>query len=427
MYSGMGEYDVQEAFMKITFLGMGLMLFLCFVSAGVPAYTEQQIGRMLIIGFRGTSIQDTSYITRVIRDLNIGGVVLYDYDVPSQSHPRNIIDSTQVALLTRGLKRLSPSLLIAVDAEGGQVNRLKPQYGFAEIPGHQKLGQLNDPDSTRAAAARLAEQLSGLGINTNFAPVVDVNRNPDNPIIAGKGRSFSDNPDTVVQHAGAFIRAHRRHGILTALKHFPGHGSSAGDTHIGLVDVTDTYSRIELQPFRELVQAGLADMIMTAHIMNRDIDPVYPVTVSRHYIQPLLREQYGFNGVVVSDDMQMGAMTGHFTFKESVIRAVNAGCDMLIISNNAGTYNEQAPYTAVQIIKHALNTGKIAPEQIKESLFRIHKLKTGLPPDTYLKMQRFRKALNHVRTGAQETIVSGVNVHALHLTIELCIFNFHMT
>lgn len=364
-----------------TFIIVFLTLFIRLAAASGAADIQQQIGQMLIIGFRGTSIQDTLYIAGVIKDLNIGGVVLYDYDMPSHSTPRNIVDSSQLAQLTCGLKRLSPRLLIAIDAEGGQVNRLKPKYGFAEIPSHQALGRLNDPDSTQAAAARLAQQLSDLGINTNFAPVVDVNRNAENLIIAGKERSFSDNPDTVVRHAAAFIRAHQRQGILTAVKHFPGHGSSTGDTHLGLVDVTDTYSRVELQPFRDLLQHGLADLVMTAHIINRDIDPVYPVTLSQHYIRPLLREQYSYDGVVVSDDMQMGAVTKHFSFRESLIRAVNAGCDMLIISNNAESYDRQAPYTAVQILKDALNSNDITPQHIERSLQRIHKLKTQLCRD----------------------------------------------
>ena len=343
---------------------------------------DAQIGQMLIIGFRGTSVDDSSPIARVINDLNIGGVVLYDYDVPSGSFPRNITGPEQLAELTADLKQLSSDLLIAVDAEGGRVNRLKPEYGFAEIPSHAGLGEWDDPDSTFAAAAQLASQLADMGINTNFAPVVDVNINPENPIIAGLQRSFSKNTAHVSAHAQAFIKAHHQYGILTAIKHFPGHGSSAGDTHIGMTDVTDTYSDSELVPYQTLIEDGLVDMIMTSHIINRNFDPE-PVTLSDYYIRRILRDSLGFKGVVVSDDMQMGALTEHYSFKEAIIRAVNAGCDVLIFSNNAGVYDKEASYRAVQVIHEALAAGEIRKERIRQAVERVQALKEKLNRGTF--------------------------------------------
>jgi len=361
-----------------------LIVFLLFTETActkpkIDHDLTQEIGQMLIVGFRGTEIDEKSYIYTAIKELNLGGVILFDRDTPGKSFPRNITDPEQVRELCAALQHISDTpLIIAVDAEGGRINRLKPKYGFIEVPSHEQLGRINSPETTYREINRLAKQLSELGINTNFAPVVDLNRNPDNPVIAKLERSFSADPEVVANQAEAFIKAHHDNGRLTAIKHFPGHGSSTGDTHIGLTDVTDTYSIIELQPFAKLIKKRLVDMVMTSHIINRNFDPDYPVTLSGYYIKNILRKDFGYDGVVVSDDMQMGAITEHFSFAEAIIRAINAGCDLLIISNNGSTYDERAPYKAVDIIKDALQAGKISEAQIIRSLERIQALKSRL-------------------------------------------------
>lgn len=348
-----------------------------FASQDFDKDIKKQIGQMLIIGFRDTQIDESSYISRAIKDLNLGGIVLFDIDVPTKSFPRNIINATQIKKLINDLKECSPSppLMIAIDAEGGAVNRLKADYGFLEIPSHQMLGNINDINETYNVAFNLANQLSYLGINTNFAPVVDVNINPDNPVIGKKERSFSSDPSVVVAHAKAFIEAHHKHGIITAIKHFPGHGSSTADTHVGLVDVSKTYKNSELLPYKALIQNNVVDMIMTSHIIDKNYDSEYPVTLSKYYIRNILRKKFNFQGIVVSDDMQMGALTKHYSFKESIIRAINAGCDMLILSNNGSVYDENAPYEAVDIICNAIKEKKISKDRIKKSLQRIRTLK----------------------------------------------------
>jgi beta-N-acetylhexosaminidase len=334
---------------------------------------------MLIVGFRGTSADGTSYITKAIKELNIGGVVLFDYDGPGKSFPRNITGPEQVKKLCLSLQKSSPvPLIIAVDAEGGMINRLKPDYGFLDISSHQKLGEINKPDQTYREISKLAKQLSDLGINTNFAPVVDLNRNKDNPVIAKKSRSFSADPDIVINQSEAFIKAHHDNQVLTAIKHFPGHGSSSGDSHMGLTDVTATYDPIELKPFADLIKKGLVDMVMTSHIINREFDTDYPVTLSDYYIKTILRKQMHYNGVVLSDDMQMAAITKYYSFKKAVIRAINSGCDMLVISNNCTVYDERSHYKAVDIIVEALKKGEISEGRIKEALNRIEALKRRL-------------------------------------------------
>ncbi len=292
-----------------------------------------------------------------------------------KSSPRNITSPSQIKELIKNLQKFSPTpLFIAIDAEGGYVNRLKPKYGFIEIPSAQEMGKRNI-EETKKTAIKLTNQFIDLGINTNFAPVVDVNVNPDNPVIGGIERSFSNNPEKVTEHALAFIEGHHQNNIITAIKHFPGHGSSKDDSHKGMTDITKTYKEKELIPYQKLIEKAVVDMVMTAHIINRDIDPDYPATLSPFFINNILRKQLGFEGVVVSDDMQMGAITEYYGFAESIILAINAGCDLLIISNNNKIYDETAPYRAQEIIFEAVKSGKISIDRILESSDRIYNLK----------------------------------------------------
>ena len=350
----------------------------CFFFAGnVCVFADndakKQIGQMLILGFKESQVNKDTPIAKTIHDLNLGGVILFD------SYLQNIISPEQVKKLCADLQKESDeTLLIAVDVEGGLINRLNPKYGFIDTLSHQKLGQIDDVEKTYSEAFNIALQLKRLGINTNFAPVVDLNRNTLNPIIAKKERSFSSDPKKVVEHAGVFIKAHRDNNIITAIKHFPGHGSSKGDTHVGLVDLTNTYDDIELEPFEKLILEGSVDMVMTSHVINKKFDKDYPVTLSNYYIENILRKQYKFDGVVVSDDMYMGAIVKHYALKEAIIRAINAGCDMLILSNNAKEYDENAAYKAVKIISEAMDNGLILEDRINKSLERIKLLKKRL-------------------------------------------------
>ncbi|NTU66326.1 MAG: beta-N-acetylhexosaminidase [Candidatus Moranbacteria bacterium] len=339
---------------------------------------KQEIGQMLMIGFRGTEASDDSYVAKTIRDLGVGGVILFDIDVPGgRAFPRNITEPEQVRNLVGELKSFSATpLLVAVDAEGGMVNRLKEKYGFIPVPSAKELGDANDAEKTKEVAKGLSAELKDLGINVDFAPVVDVNVNPENPVIGSIGRSFSSDPEKVTQQAEAFLDGLHENGVLSSLKHFPGHGSSAADSHLGLTDVTSTWSDKEFIPYERIIKDGKADMIMTAHIMNMNIDPDYPATLSSRYIQEILRDKLGFQGVVVSDDMQMGAIMENYGFKDAVIRAVNAGCDILILSNNGKEYSEEMPQEARDIIFEAVKSGAIAREKIQKSYGRIMEMKS---------------------------------------------------
>ena len=361
-----------------------IVIILAILSLGIYGYWQSQqsdyelkrkIGQMLIVGFRGTEIDRNSYISKAMNVLNLGGVILFDKDNPSGAFPRNITDPEQTKTLIGKLKEYSPSpIFVSVDAEGGYINRLKEKYGFTNIPSAEQMGKGTN-EETRGQALILGKELKDLGFNMDFAPDVDVNVNPENPVIGYLERSFSNDPETVYEHALAFIGGLHQNNIIPAIKHFPGHGSSTSDSHLGMVDITNTYKQEELIPYQKLIEKGYSDMVMTAHIVNANIDPEYPATLSPLFIKNILREKLNFKGVIVSDDMQMGAIVDNYGFEEAIIRAVNAGCDMLILSNNGKTYDEKAPYDAVEIIYKAVKKGQISEQQINESYNRIQELK----------------------------------------------------
>ena len=340
---------------------------------------SQMIGQMIMVGFRGKSVSEDSSIYADIVDRHIGGVVLFDYDVPNRKADRNIESPEQVAALTATLQRWADtSLLIAIDQEGGRVNRLKQEYGFPKSVSARYLGSIDNVDSTRFYAERTAEVLSELGLNVNFSPVVDLNLNPDNPIIGGIERSFSADPEEVVQHAAIVVRSHRRHGVLTALKHFPGHGSSKDDTHLGLVDVTETWEESELYPYRRLVEMGLVDAVMTAHVVNRALDTTgTSSTLSRPVIEGILRSVIGFDGVVFSDDLQMGAIRDHYELESVVYMAIEAGVDIMTFANNS-VYDPEIAARVTTAVERLVSEGKVTKSRIRESYERIMSLKARI-------------------------------------------------
>lgn len=334
-----------------------------------------KIGQMLNIGFRGISLSDSNHIVRDIKQYHLGGVTLFDYDVPKDTALRNIKSPEQLKQLVHDLQDLSPTpLFIAIDQEGGKVARLKPKYGFPPSVSAQYLGRLNNIDSTRFYARRTGETLSNLGINVNLAPVVDLNLNPQNPVIGGIERSFSKSPQTVIKHASAYIQTLHNHDILTVLKHFPGHGSSKKDSHKGVVDVTDTWSPKELIPYRALIDSGRADMIMTAHIFNSKWDSTYPATLSKNVITGMLRKKLGFNGIIRSDDLMMGAIRNEYDLRTIIKQALLAGVDVLSFANNS-VYDPEIVPKAHNIIKNMVKEGIISRDRIEASYRRIMRTK----------------------------------------------------
>ncbi|HRI77985.1 MAG TPA: glycoside hydrolase family 3 N-terminal domain-containing protein [Cyclobacteriaceae bacterium] len=267
-------------------------------------------------------------------------------------------------------------LLISIDQEGGKVNRLKDKYGFTRSITEQEMGRAKNLDSVRFYAEATAATLAGLGINVNFAPVVDLAVNKDNTVIYKAGRSFSADPDTVAMMAEEYMRPGRKYGVINVLKHFPGHGSSTADSHFGVADVTNTWTDKELIPYQRLILAGKVDAVMSAHIVNKRLDPRgYPGTLSTRMVDSLLRKQFFYEGVVFSDDMHMQAISKQYGLEESIRLAILAGVDILCFSNNVPE-GEQVPGTKVHaIIRSLVDRGVITPERIDQSFNRIIKLK----------------------------------------------------
>ena len=365
----------------VLFFASALILLTTAQSFSQKDSMDIKIGQMLMVGFRGFTIDPTMQIVDDIKSGRVGGVILFDYDVPLKKAERNIRDATQVKKLTAQLQSHTKiALLIAVDQEGGKIARLKEKYGFPRSVSQQYLGRIDDEDTTRTRARETAKLFRSMWLNMNMAPVLDVNVNPDNPIIGKLERSFSSDPDVVTKHARWMLEEFRDMRILAAAKHFPGHGSSRSDSHLGFVDVTETYRMEELDPYRLLIQEKKLGCIMTAHVLNAHLDAEYPATLSKKVIQNLLRDSLGFDGVVISDDMGMKAITEQYGLEQAIVLAINAGVDLLVFGNNL-TYDELIAKKAVKIIRENVEAGKIPSSRIEESYRRIMKLKKFLDYD----------------------------------------------
>lgn len=328
---------------------------------------------MFMVGFDGRVVDKDHPVCRAVAEWGLGGVILFDRNVDGRV--QNIRDPRQLRGLTRALQACADGdLLIAVDQEGGRVCRLKPGDGFPAMAPAGELGT-RDPAETARQAGRMAEVLADCGVNLNLAPVVDLDLNPGNPVIGRYQRSFGPDPGLVIRHARAFIRAHHEHGIACCLKHFPGHGSAGADSHLGFVDSTGCWQAAELEPFRALVREGLADAVMTAHVVQRHLDPDgVPATLSGRIIGDLLRRRLGFAGVVISDDLQMRAITDRWGFAEAVAMAVQAGVDLVIVGNNL-VRQRGAVEEGVRAVEGLVASGRVREERVQDSIGRIRALK----------------------------------------------------
>lgn len=349
------------------------------------SYTlDEDIGMMLLVGFRGTEIDYNKNIEIVsaLRDYHVGSVILFDYDVPTGTRGRNIKSPEQLKQLCKQLRSFNPDLLIGIDQEGGYVSRLATRYGFPRIPSAQKCAAKGD-DTVQYYAELTGQMLEEIGINLDFAPVADVNVNPRCPVIGGIERSFSSDPTVVRRCCVIWDYELRSHNVNSCWKHFPGHGSSKGDTHKGLVDVTDTWQPGELDPYRhgDGKDNGWDRMlpfwVMTAHVVNRKLDPSgLPASLSPK-ITSYLRDSLDFRGVIVTDDLAMGAIVSQYSFEKAVRLAVLAGADLLCLSNNGGTYDVNMVPRAVKVIQKMVADGEITEERIHQSAKRIRDYKVN--------------------------------------------------
>ncbi|MFI3293501.1 MAG: glycoside hydrolase family 3 N-terminal domain-containing protein [Rikenellaceae bacterium] len=347
---------------------------------------EQRAARMIIVGLPGVEIKPNSVIIEDITKRRVGGVILFESNVvtneekrlPAEELAKIDFKARLTKLCTQIREMADYPIIISIDQEGGMVNRLKDRYGFVPSETQLSLGEKNDESVTRAQAHATAKQLRELGLNTNFAPCVDVNINPECPAIGRFGRSFSSDAEVVATHAGYVMDEHHKEGIITAIKHFPGHGSSLNDTHLGITDVTSTWQECELIPYQKLLTAeGVTNnMVMVSHVFNANLDDKYPATLSHKIITGILRQKMGWDGVVITDDMHMKAITDHYTDAEAVTLTINAGTDMLILSSNLPTkMGEHITDVIINAIVSQVEAGAISQERINEAYDRIDALK----------------------------------------------------
>lgn len=359
---------------------LGLMSILIFFgifqgyaqSVAVSDSLDQMIGQMILIGLGDFNALDKS--APVFEQINageVGGLILFAKNFntsKAEDHMKEILNYAQ------SLSDIP--LFVGIDQEGGRVNRLKTKYGFPKTVSAEYLGKLDNLDSTRFYALQTAEILSRMGINMNFAPSVDVNINPENPIIGKVERSYSADPYVVARHAQAVVESHDQYHVATVLKHFPGHGSSHSDSHLGLTDVSKTWRFKELIPYKALLDSGKVRAVMTAHIVNEVMDEnKLPSTLSPFVISEVLRDFLGYQGVVVSDDMQMKAISSEYGVPEAIKMAINAGVDILLFANNVPDYELITAGDIHRIIKGYIQKGELSEMQIRASYGRIMALK----------------------------------------------------
>ena len=339
------------------------------------AEIRRMVGQMVLVGFVGNKPEDQGFRTVLSQaaEGKISGVLYLS---------RNVRTLRAVKGLNQRLQSASRvPLLIAVDQEGGRIERLTRAVGFRESPSAASVAHSMKPGDARAEYGKMAAGLAECGFNLNLAPVVDLNTNPENPIIGRLGRSYSVDEGAVSTYARAFVHGHRAHGVLTSLKHFPGHGSSDADTHRGMVDVTDTWNEQELTPYRDLISSGDADLIMSAHVINRKIPGAEntPASLSPATLVGLLRKKLGFRGVVISDDLQMGAIIKTRSFEDTVTQAVMAGNDLLVFANDKNP-DPLIPEKIADLLERETKSNPALLARIKESYGRIMRLKGGMGP-----------------------------------------------
>lgn len=323
---------------------------------------RKQIGQLFLVGFEGHTVPDD--FKKAIQEFNLGGSIYFK---------RNAESPVQLAMLSNSLQwdcRLkdSPPLLISIDHEGGKVNRLSAP--FTQFPGMDLVGEMGSPKLAFHVGLAMGEELSAIGVNVNFAPVADVLTNPSNPIMSG--RAFSSDPEVCAKMGSGVCRGLQKSGVAAVAKHFPGHGDTTEDSHLMLPSVDrkkEDCENIEFIPFRRLIRSRV-EAIMTAHIVNKSLDPDRPATLSPLIINDILRAQLRFQKVVFSDDMEMKAITDHYGTEESAILAIQAGCDVLIYRGDQGF-----PVAAYEALVKAVEEKRISKERIEISAQRVLNLK----------------------------------------------------
>lgn len=325
---------------------------------------QQKVGQMFICGFNALTPND--HARTLIEEYKVGGIVYFR---------RNVKELSQLAELSASLQAMAASdgqlpLIISIDQEGGMVARIDHE-GINRIPGNMALGATGSEEYSYQVARIGGKELRALGINMNFAPCLDVNNNPLNPVIGV--RSFGEDPKAVARLGSAVIKGYQEEGVSATAKHFPGHGDTSVDSHLGLASVPHDRTRleqVELYPFKQAIENGV-DAIMTAHIAFPAYEPDgTPATLSHAVLTGLLREEMGFEGLIVTDCLEMHAIAKEYGIPEGAVRAIEAGADCLLVSHRLP--DQQA---AISAVIEAVTSGRIPEERIDASVERILALK----------------------------------------------------
>ncbi len=325
---------------------------------------RRRIGQLLVFGFEGTTVPD--HVADLIRTHHLGNIILFT---------RNVASVAQLTALTGDLQQLAKDsgqplpLTIATDQENGIVRRMPEE--IAGLPGNMALGATREPENARRAGALTARVLSSLGVNFNLAPVLDVNNNPDNPVIGV--RSFSDLPGTVAEFGTAIIEGMQDQGVIACGKHFPGHGDTNVDSHLDLPTIPHDRARldaIELVPFSAAIRAGV-DVLMTAHVVFPAVEPDgIPATLSRRVLTDLLRGELGFTGVITTDCLEMNAISETVGTPQGAVHALRAGADLVMVSHRL-----DRQLATIEAIVAAVTSGQLSQDRINDAFQRVMALK----------------------------------------------------
>jgi beta-N-acetylhexosaminidase len=312
---------------------------------------KERLGELFIMGFSGTELGDDT--SAFLSQARVGGVILFapNYETPEQ-----------VATLINQVQECRSGelpLWVTVDHEGGKVQRFKS--GFTRLPEAGRVAKKDSPKLLFELSEMVAAELKAVGINVNFAPVADINSNPENPVIGT--RAYGEDEDTVSKMVSAFVRGHLHQGVQPCVKHFPGHGDTTVDSHFALPRVSDSLASLREREFRPFVKAFKSGCrwVMTAHLINPSLDPKFPATLSKKVLTEILRDEMRYTGLVVSDDLEMKAIADHFGPEEAPRLAIEAGCDLLIYRSEAAARHAYAS------LQKALEDGRLDPERVLES------------------------------------------------------------
>lgn len=342
-----------------------------YIARAENAVDPSALASMLMVGFHGqnANANGAQTLAKHIATNRVGGVCFLGHNTKSKAGIESLTN-----LFIRAAKHTIP--LLAVDQEGGAVQRLNPRSGYVSYPRAQTVAKKHNPVEAAGLYRKLALEMKHAGFNLNLAPVVDLGVEPANPVVFKWGRTYGADSEVVAKYAGAFVRAHRDVNMLTALKHFPGHGSTVVDSHAKPVDLTSTWHRSELTPFEILTANDAVDIVMSGHLIHHELTGSLPATLSPLAIK-LLRDEIGFRGVAMTDDLDMKAIRSSYSLMQAIVYAIRAGYDLILVSNSLEPDN-MLPQKIFAAVKDAVRDGTISADSISESAERIKNLKAPL-------------------------------------------------